>query len=180
MQKPAPTNPDARLSREPGGVAAQAIDVLTIGHSNHTIDRFIDLLKGQGVTVLADVRSIPASRFAPQFRQAALKASLNAVGIGYVWLGEGLGGKPRDKALWREGAPDFQRIAVSPAFRAGLDTLRTVIAEARVAIMCAEREPKDCHRARLVAPELDRAGLRVGHILADGDVLPHRSFALSL
>jgi uncharacterized protein (DUF488 family) len=76
--------------------------------------------------------------------------------------------------------PDFQRIAAGPAFKAGLAELRTVAAEQRVAIMCAERDPKDCHRARLVAPELDRAGLRVGHILGDGAVLPHRAFALSL
>jgi len=156
------------------------LDVLTIGHSNHPIERFIGLLKGQGVSVLADVRSIPASRFAPQFRQAALKAALNAAGIGYVWLGEGLGGKPRDKTLWRDGVPDFQRIANGSAFKAGMSELRTVAAQRRVAIMCAERDPKDCHRARLVAPELDRAGLRVGHILADGGVLPHRAFALGL
>jgi uncharacterized protein (DUF488 family) len=154
-------------------------DVLTIGHSNHPIDRFIGLLKAQGVTVLADVRSIPASRFAPQFRQAALKASLNEAGIGYVWFGA-LGGKPKDKALWRNGVPDFQRIAASPAFRAELEQLLTVAASERVAIMCAERAPQDCHRARLVAPELDRAGVAVGHILADGGVLPHRSFALTL
>jgi len=156
------------------------IDVLTIGHSNHPIERFIGLLKDHGVTVLADVRSIPASRFAPQFRQAALKAALNEAGIGYVWLGEGLGGKPKDKSLWRNGVPDFRRIANGPAFKAGLAELQAVIAEERVAIMCAEREPKDCHRARLVAPELDRTGLRVGHILADGGLLPHRAFALSL
>jgi uncharacterized protein (DUF488 family) len=160
--------------------AATPIDVLTIGHSNHPIDRFVGLLQAQGVTVLADVRSIPASRFAPQFRQAALKASLNAAGIGYVWLGEGLGGKPKDKSLWRNGAPDFQRIAASPTFRADLDRLLTVVKSERVAIMCAERTPQDCHRARLVAPELDRAGHTVGHILVDGSVLPHRSFALTL
>jgi uncharacterized protein (DUF488 family) len=155
-------------------------NVLTIGHSNHPIERFIGLLQAQGVTVLADVRSIPASRFAPQFRQAALKAALNAAGIGYVWLGGGLGGKPKDKTLWRDGVPDFQRIAASPAFRADLGQLLAVIARERVALMCAERAPEDCHRARLVAPELDRAGLTVAHILADGSVLPHRSFALTL
>ena len=156
------------------------MDLYTIGHSNHPIERFIGLLQGQGVTVLADVRSIPQSRFAPQFRQAALKAALNKAGIGYVWLGEGLGGKPRDKTLWRDGVPDFQRIAKSPAFQVGLSQLRTLMAEAKVAIMCAERAPQDCHRARLVAPELARDGLDIGHILIDGSVLPHRSFALTL
>lgn len=155
-------------------------DLHTIGHSNHPIERFLGLLQGQGVTVLADVRSIPQSRFAPQFRQAALRASLNQAGIGYVWLGEGLGGKPKDKSLWRDGVPDFQRMAASPAFRAGLEQLKALMAEQRVAIMCAEREPKDCHRARLVAPELAREGLDIGHILVDGSVLPHRSFALTL
>src|SRR5204863_7524730 len=125
----------------------------------HPIERFVALLQAHGVEVLADVRSIPQSRFAPQFRQAALKAKLNEAGIGYAWLGDGLGGKPKDQALWRDGTPDFARIAASPAFAQSLAQLRTLMTDRRVAIMCAERDPNDCHRARLVAPALAREGV---------------------
>ena len=156
------------------------MELYTIGHSNHPIERFIGLLQQHAVAVLADVRSVPQSRFAPQFRQAALKASLNAAGIRYAWLGDGLGGKPRDRTLWRKGVPDFGRIAAGPAFADGMARLRTLMAERRAAIMCAERDPEDCHRARLVAPALARDGVKILHILPDGRLLPHAEMALVL
>jgi uncharacterized protein (DUF488 family) len=102
-------------------------ELLTIGHSNHAIERFLALLTQHGVTALGDVRSFPSSRFNPQFNRDRLEAALRAHGIGYVFLGDALGGKR-----------DFNGVAASPAFQAGLDRVRDGAARHRIALMCAE------------------------------------------
>ncbi|WP_162914953.1 DUF488 domain-containing protein [Desertibaculum subflavum] len=150
----------------------------SIGHSNHPIERFIGLLQAAGIRRLADIRSVPASRFCPQFNGKALAASLGAAGIDYVWLGDRLGGKPKDPALLRAGKPDYPKIAASASFRDGLDTIVDLATEAPLAMMCAERAPLDCHRTHLVAPALAERGVEVIHLLADGTAQPHRELKL--
>jgi uncharacterized protein (DUF488 family) len=132
--------------------------IFTIGHSNQSAAQFVALLQQHGVALLADVRSAPASRYAPQFNRAALARSLQDAGIAYAWFGAALGGKPR--------APE-------PAFAAGIDELMRVAAAYSTAIMCAERDPRMCHRTHLVAPALLKNGAVVTHILGDGALLPH-------
>lgn len=148
-------------------------EIFTIGHSNHPIDRFLALLSGAGVTAVADVRSVPYSRFAPQFRKPALTQALAAAGIGYVFLGEALGGRPRDPGCWRDGRADYELMAATPRFRDGLDRVLEEARRDRVALMCAEREPLDCHRALLVARRLKERGALVRHILFDGRIEDH-------
>lgn len=147
--------------------------IQTIGHSNHDIDAFIALLRLQGVTAIADVRSQPVSRRFPQFDKKALQASLAAAGIRYVFLGEGLGARPRDPACYVKGRADFDRIRASAAFAEALARLRRGAEEYRICLMCAEREPADCHRTWLVAQTLHETGAVVTHILADGSVESH-------
>lgn len=150
----------------------------SIGHSNHPIERFIGLLRAAGIRRLADIRSVPASRFCPQFNGKALAKALGTAGIDYVWLGDRLGGKPKDPALLRGGRPDYPRIAASAPFRDGIDALIDLAAQAPVAMMCAERAPLDCHRAHLVAPVLAERGVEVVHLLADGGTQPHHELKL--
>ena len=142
-------------------------DIFTIGHSNHPIERFIDLLQRHKITALADVRSTPFSRFNPQFNRERLTESLRAAGIAYVFLGEELGGK-------RDGV-SYAEIAAADSFRRGLDRLREGAARMRVAFMCAEREPLDCHRTLLVSRHLTAPDLAIRHILADVTVEEHES-----
>jgi len=113
------------------------------------------------------VRTTPYSRFNPQFRREALAASLQAAGIAYVFLGAELGGK-------RAGVPHAE-IARSEQFRHGLARLREGAERYRVAFMCAEREPLDCHRTILVARHLKSPDLAIRHILADGRIEEHSS-----
>ena len=153
----------------------QDFDLLTIGHSNQPIDRFLALLRDAGVTALADVRSTPASRRFPWFSARPLRSRLEAEGVAYLAMGDVLGGRPRDPSLFRDGVADYEAMAATPEFRAGIDRMVVTMRQHRVCLMCAERDPLDCHRCLLVAPALAAGGLAVGHVLGDGSMISHRT-----
>jgi uncharacterized protein (DUF488 family) len=152
---------------------SSASAILTIGHSRHSLERFIALLEALQVTAIADVRSAPVSRFSPQFNKAALAASLAARGIDYVFLGEELGGRPERTELYTQGVADYEKMAATPEFRAGLERLVELAKQHRVAAMCAEADPLDCHRCLLVGRALAEAGREVGHVLPTGEIIAH-------
>ncbi|WP_439577209.1 DUF488 domain-containing protein [Elioraea sp.] len=147
--------------------------ILTIGHSTHPLTRFIALLKQHGVTAVADVRSAPYSRFNPQFNKAELERSLKAEGIRYVFLGRELGARSDDPACYEKGRVQYARLARTEAFRQGIERLRHGATEHRIACMCAEKEPLECHRTLLVARALDAERIEVAHIHADGRLESH-------
>lgn len=142
----------------------------TIGHSNHPIDRFVALLRRHGVDAVADVRSRPYSRFAPQFRRDPLRGALEAASIAYVFLGAELGARSDDPECWCDGAVDYDRLARRPQFQAGLDRVEKGAADRRIALLCMERDPLTCHRCILVGRHLAARGLPLRHILFDGGV----------
>ncbi len=142
--------------------------VYTIGHSNHPIDRFIWLLRQNDIAVIADVRSIPASRHNPQYNRDALRRSLGAFGITYVHLGEQLGAMTDDPALMENGRVSFAKIAASRPFITGISRVAETAKKHRIALMCAEKDPISCHRTILVARQLDKAGIAIEHIIEDG------------
>ena len=150
-----------------------ACDLLTIGHSNLPAERFVALLQNADVAVVADVRSVPFSRRFPWFSGKTLAARLTREGVSYIALGDVLGGRPRDPKLYCEGIADYEAMAARPEFRAGLDRVVDEMERQRVCLMCAEREPLDCHRCLLVSRALVKRGLAPGHILADGTIEPH-------
>lgn len=150
----------------------------TIGHSNHPIGSFTGLLQAAAIATLVDVRSHPASRFCPHFNRLALAEALAAAGIGYRWLGAALGGKPRGPALMRGRLPDYARMAATVEFSSGIKELIEIAEAGPAAIMCAEKNPLDCHRTHLVTPALAARGVEVVHLLADGTSLPHRELTL--
>ncbi|HTB43105.1 MAG TPA: DUF488 domain-containing protein [Acetobacteraceae bacterium] len=152
-------------------MADEPREVLTIGHSNHPIEQFLALLKCAGVTAVADVRSAPHSRYVPQFNHDALKASLREAGIAHVYLGKELGGRPQNKGQYRDGVADYEKIAATDAFQAGVRRVLDGAATHRVALMCAEQHPLDCHRCLLVGRALSACGARMRHILPDGTVV---------
>ncbi len=147
--------------------------VFTIGHSTHPQDRFIALLKKHGVTALCDVRSKPYSRINPQFNKEDLKQALHKAGISYVFLGKELGARSEDPSCYDGGKVQYDRLAQTEIFRKGLDRIEEGIRKYRVSLMCAEKEPLECHRTVLVARHLDAAGLVVQHIHADGSLESH-------
>jgi uncharacterized protein (DUF488 family) len=142
-------------------------NLYTIGHSNHSIITFIGLLRQYDVTALGDVRSHPYSRYAPQFSRDALKTSLAEAGITYVFLGKELGARSQNPACYRHGKVQYDRLALEPSFADGLKRVRQGMDRFCLALMCAEKDPLDCHRALLVARRLSESGISVSHIRAD-------------
>ena len=142
--------------------------VLTIGHSSHPSRVFLDLLNEHSVDVLVDVRSAPYSRFNPQFNRESLAAALKLPEIEYLYLGRELGGRPKDPDCYEDGQVHYGRVARTARFRKGIARVIIEAERRRVAIMCAEKEPLDCHRTLLVATALDAHDVDVQHIHADG------------
>lgn len=150
-----------------------AFDLFSIGHSNIPAERFVAMLRDAGVTAVADVRSTPVSRFCPWFSAKNFAPLLAGEGMAYLPCGAALGGRPRSPTLYRDGVADYEAMARQPEFAAGLDRLRAEAAQRRVCMMCAEREPLDCHRCLLVARALAARGAAIGHILHDGTIESH-------
>ena len=146
--------------------------IWTIGHSNHSALRFLDLLHGAGIQCVADVRSTPFSRRNSQFSQKALAGSLRDARIDYWFLGSALGARPEDRACYENGKVSYARIAATPAFQQAIGTLVDRAATRRIAIMCAEKEPLDCHRTILVGRALALRGVGLCHVHANGRVEP--------
>ena len=128
---------------------------------------------GAEAEAVADVRSVPASRFCPWFSAKNLAPLLAKDNIAYLRFGDALGGRPRDPSLYCDGVADYEAMARTPSFQAGLDRLIADAARHRPCLMCSERDPLDCHRCLLVARALAGRGLTVGHILHDGAIEPH-------
>lgn len=147
--------------------------VFTIGHSNLEFAKFVALLKQHDVQAVADVRSSPYSQFNPQFNREPLQRALREQGISYVFLGEELGARRSEPECYVNGRADDALIAGTPAFIRGVDRITQGAAKMRVAMMCAEKDPLDCHRCILVAPRLRDRGIEVRHILSDGTLESH-------
>jgi uncharacterized protein (DUF488 family) len=159
-------------------------ELLTVGHSTHPIEEFVDRLEGAGIELIADVRRYPGSRRNPQFGAAPLARSLAEAGIGYEMLGESLGGRRSTNSARGPGAPDnsawrnasFRAYAdhmSSSDFQAGLERLERLGRDRRTAMMCAEAHPNRCHRL-LISDALIARGWSVLHLLPDGRLEPHR------
>ena len=141
----------------------------SIGHSNHTEEKFVDLLKDADIDVVADVRTVPAVSYSTHFSQQPLRRILKRAKIGYVFLGSELGGRPRGDEFYDEKSHvDYDVFAESATFRAGLKRLLDGAVSHRVAMMCSEGAPEECHRHLLIARVLDLEGIPVIHLLPDG------------
>jgi uncharacterized protein (DUF488 family) len=151
--------------------------IYTIGHSTRTLESFISLLKSAGVTLIADIRTVPRSRHNPQFNADALPQPLKVAGIGYRHLA-GLGGLRHSapdsiNTGWRNlsfrGFADYMQ---TPAFAESLCVIVALAGQETVALMCAEAVPWRCHRS-LIADALSVHGILVEHIISATSRRPH-------
>jgi uncharacterized protein (DUF488 family) len=157
---------------------ADSREILTVGHSTHPIEAFVELLREADVAAIADVRRFPGSRRNPQFGAEALAKSLDETGIAYEPFGEELGGRrrsetPAGESRWRNAAfAAYAEYMETEAFAGGLERLEKLAAERRTALMCAESVWWRCHR-RLIADALTARGWDVVHLMPDGRLQPH-------
>jgi len=143
--------------------------VFSIGHSNHTLERFLSLLKEYKIEVLIDSRSHPYSKHVPYFSVDGIKEAVAGEGIQYLFLGAELGGRPEEPKFYdSEGHVLYWKLASSDKFREGISRLEEEIRSHRVAIMCSEEDPLHCHRRILIGPVLTRLGIELDHIRGDG------------
>lgn len=143
--------------------------IYTIGHSTHQIDYFVELLKEYSVNCVIDVRSVAASAYNPQYNQEPLSNYLKKNGITYLHFAEEFGARHTDPDLLdEEGKVDFEKIRKSTNFKNGVEQLwLTTDRGFRIALMCSEAEPFDCHRFSMISIALQNDGFEVKHILKD-------------
>jgi uncharacterized protein (DUF488 family) len=151
----------------------KAPTVLTIGHSNHSVEKLFELLRAHRVTAVADVRSSPYSRANPDFNRELFREKLKENGIAYVYLGYELGARPDDHRYYEQGRVQYRKLSQSNLFKAGLGRVFKGAQSYTLVILCAEKEPLACHRTLLVAKELVALGISVEHIHADGSLESH-------
>jgi len=143
----------------------------TIGHSKHSKQYFLKLLRLNMINCIVDVRSTPFSKFSPQFNKDELKQFLNNSGVYYIHMGEEFGARQKDKKLYTtEGYLDFEKTAKSKQFIKGVDRISKGIDKGlKIAFMCTEKDPIDCHRNILVANEFYKNNYNIENILENGN-----------
>lgn len=155
----------------------QTAPLYTIGHSSREAATFLALLQASGIDYLVDVRTYPYSRFHPQYNRKTLSELLEKNGIRYVFMGDALGGRPQDPSCYTAtGKVSYALIREKAVFVQGIARLRTAIEkDLRVAIMCSEGKPEECHRTHLVANVLYQEGINILHIDEKGVLRDHLS-----
>jgi len=142
--------------------------IYTIGHSNITRGSFIEILKSFEIQLVVDVRSSPYSKFVPNFNRENLKTALNDCDIKYLFLGDKIGGKPKDKRYYQDGKVDYSLIAKSSHYTEGIDKIIELDNDNNMVLMCSEEDPYNCHRHDLITQSVVKKGLEVVHIRKNG------------
>jgi uncharacterized protein (DUF488 family) len=150
------------------GKLEASLRVWTIGHSTHSWERFVALLRSAGITAIADVRTSPYSRFSPHFNRDEVREELRLDGISYVFLGKELGGRPAGQRFYCEGVADYEKMALTDDFQQGLERVIDGARKYKIALMCSEQDPLDCHRCLLIGRALAERGVQVCHIQGNG------------
>ena len=143
----------------------------TLGHSRHSVADFAVLANKHGVEMIVDVRGQPWSRFNPQFNREPFREALAAEGLGYRWEGDYLSGRPRDRRFYGEdGNVNWAASRAWPAFHEALDGVMELAGRERIALVCAEEDPLQCHRRFLLTPPLIDRKATILHIRKTGGI----------
>ena len=147
--------------------------IYTAGHSNHTTEKFVGLLQQYNVDMVVDIRSVPYSRYSPQFNKETLSVILQNNRIKYLFLGNELGARPQDKNCYVNHKVSFEKIKQTEVFQEGIQKVLKGACEYTMALLCSEKDPMACHRVILVARVLTEKGATLKHVLEDGSILDH-------
>lgn len=148
------------------------MEIYAIGHSNYTLERFMNIIKGYNINCIADIRTVPYSKYNIQYNKEAFQAKLKLYDISYVYLGDELGVKRKDKKSYNnEGYADFDKVIKEPLFKVGIERLKIGIEKGfKIAIMGAVQDPIRCPRAILIGRELVNEGIDVKYIMHEGTI----------
>lgn len=146
----------------------------TIGHSNHQLTDFRNLLLKYGIDCIVDVRSIPASKYSPQFNKETLQGFLRSYNMDYQFFGYELGAR-RNDSFNELGYVDFELTVQTALFQEGVHKLTPLLEKKNIALMCSEADPLECHRFSLVGRYYHEEGLDVNHILKDATISSHET-----
>jgi uncharacterized protein (DUF488 family) len=148
------------------------VPIYTIGYGARSLDAFLNVLKAHDIAYLLDIRSAPYSKYKPEFSKNALEAAVKAAGLGYVYMGDTLGGQPQDPTCYADGKVLYDRVKERPYFLDGLRRLGRAREQGlRVALMCSEGKPEQCHRTVLIGQALADLGIPVLHIDENDDLI---------
>lgn len=128
------------------------------------------MLREHNISALADVRSVPASKFSPHFSKEKIKLNVVAAGLSYVFLGKELGGRPTSYEYFSGSKADYEKMARAPTYIDGIERLLRGKERFTIAMMCSEHDPLDCHRCLLVSRTLLSRGVNTKHILQTGEI----------
>lgn len=154
--------------------------IMTIGHSNQSLDDFLDKLTLFNITCIIDVRSFPYCRYTPHFTRDNLVKDLGKNDISYKFLGEELGGRPKNPNLYTNDIVDYEKMEKDSLFISGIDNIINNAKKYNISVMCSEQNPIDCHRCLLVGKVLYSKGFNITHILKDKTVASHEEIERKL
>ncbi len=142
--------------------------VYTIGHTNYSINQFVDILNLYSINCIIDVRSTPYSKYTPQFNSKELKEELKKLGILYIHMGEEFGARRAERKFYPHGYLDFEKVRLeSDLFHKGIHRVEVGCQKGyRIALMCTEKMPIDCHRCILVGKGLKDHGFQIRHVVS--------------
>lgn len=146
--------------------------IYTIGHGNKSIDVFLEEIDFFNINYLIDIRSRPYSKYNSQYNKGIFEITLTENDVKYVYLGDILGGLPEDKTCYTNDHVDYTKLANNKSFKLGLN--RLIVAnqkQIKIAIMCSESKPEECHRSKLIGEELRKHGIIINHITRSKDKL---------
>lgn len=156
----------------------QPVIIFSIGHSNQSIQAFIELLRQHNIQILIDVRSSPYSRYVPHFNSTALASAIEQADIKYLFMGKDLGGRPEgDEFYDKNDHVLYNRVAESAFFLTGIQRLKEIGRTSRAAIMCSEEDPALCHRHLLIGYVLAQQGVELVHIRGNGRLQSEKQLA---
>lgn len=155
--------------------------IFTIGYGARDMGAFLAVLEAYGIEYLVDIRTSPYSKYKPEFSKNALKYALEAQGIRYVFMGDRLGGQPKERECYTGGKVDYEKVARQPFFQEGIEQVTRAWEEGRrMALMCAEGKPQECHRSKLVGKVLEAEGMEVLHIDEVDEMVSQKEVILRL
>ena len=155
--------------------------VFTIGYGARELEEFLAVLHDNQIQYLLDVRTNPYSSFKPTFSKQDLQAFLESHNIHYIFMGDSLGGQPDDNRCYTGGKVDYSKVARQSFFLAGIERLHEASRQGhRVAVMCSEGKPENCHRSKLIGKTLTSGGVEVIHIDEQDQLISQRDVLLRI